>query len=105
MGLVASFEFSPGRGVSLSLNLCESRDSRGFLLVSELGPFPLLLALPKGGKVVGGACVMWHKELLCGDLGRFRLLSLDFVILGISRSHSEPLFLQLEHGQYIASEL
>lgn len=31
-------------------------------------------------------------------------LSLDFVILGISRSHSEPLFLQLEHGQYIASE-
>jgi len=48
---------------------------------------------------------MWHKELLCGDLGRFRLLSPDFVIPGISRSHSEALFLQLKHGQYIASEV
>lgn len=48
---------------------------------------------------------MWHKELLWGDLGKFRLISLDFVIPDISRSHSEALFLQLKHGQYIASEV
>lgn len=110
MGLIASFEFSPGSSIGLSLQFVwiqrpTSPGPRGFLWCPELGPSLCCWLVPKGGKAEEGAGVMWHKSCLCIDLGRFRLLSPDFVILGISRSHSEPLFLQLEHGQYIASEV